>query len=76
MAKTPQFGRASIFRNKEGGARVQGTLTPAGSIRFERARKTLARLAAREVEQVSDADVVEFLARGEADTIAYLDANK
>lgn len=38
-------------------------LPAAGSIRFELARRRLATLAKREPEQVSDADVREFLAR-------------
>ena len=72
MAKT-QFGRPAIFRDKVGGRKVQGRMTPAGSTRFERARRNLAKLAAWEVEAVSDADVIEFLARGETDTRKYLD---
>lgn len=39
--------------------------TPVGSTRFEAARLNLARLASREPEQVTDADVVVFLAIGE-----------
>jgi hypothetical protein len=70
--KGPATGRQSIFRDKIGGDRVQGVITPAGSRRFEIARSKLAKLAGREVEQVSDADVIEFLARGEANTREYL----
>jgi hypothetical protein len=68
----PLTGRASIFREKAGGDRVQGLLTPIGSKRFEQARATLAKLAGRETEQISDADTIEFLARGEANTRSYL----
>lgn len=65
-------GRPSIFRDKKGGSRFQGVLTPAGSRRFELARVRLAKLVSRDPEQVSDADVVEFLARGDKDSKAYL----
>lgn len=62
----------SIFRGKRGGDRLQGVITPIGSKRFEEARRKLAKLAAREPEEVSDADTIEFLARGEANTRDYL----
>lgn len=65
-------GRASIFREKIGGDRVQGLITPIGSVRFEHARIRLAKLATREREHVSDADVIEYLARGEENTRVYL----
>ena len=61
-------GRRSLFRGKAGGSRYQGVLTPVGSREFESARKRLARLVGREAEGVSDADVMEFLARGEANS--------
>jgi hypothetical protein len=64
----PATGRESLFRGKTGGDRVQGVLTPIGSGRFESARVRLARIAGREPERVSDADVIEYLARGEEDT--------
>lgn len=74
MAKaTTQFGRPSIFRNKAGGKKIQGLITKTGTAEFERARKRLAHLAARSVAHTSDADVIEFLARGEAATVAYLE---
>lgn len=65
-------GRAAIFPGKDGD-RVQGGLTTAGSTRFEQARRRLAKLAAWEVEDVSDADTIEFLAIGEAATIKHLE---
>ena len=65
-------GRKSIFRNKAGGDRVQGIITRIGSQRFEEARHRLAVVARRLVSNVSDADVVEFLARGEKNTRDYL----
>ena len=70
MAKPlkPAVGRESLFRGKAGGDRVQGNLTPVGSRRFEAARARLARMAGREPEKVSDADTIEFLARGEEES--------
>lgn len=67
-----KMGRPSIFRHKMNGRYVQGYITKFGAERFDVARKRLAQLAQRKVGQVSDADVIEFLARGEADTITYL----
>lgn len=66
------MGRPSIFRDKVGGQRVQAIISKTGAKRFERARKRLARLAKWKPAQISDADVVEYLARGEADTVAYM----
>lgn len=66
------MGRPSIFRDKVGGQRVQAIISKAGAKRFEKARKRLAKLAKWQPAQISDADVVEFLARGEADTLAYM----
>ena len=74
MANKQSRGRVSIFRNKEGGDRVQGILTKAGSQRFHAARKRLAELAGRDLELVSDADVIEYLARGDEETARYLKA--
>jgi hypothetical protein len=64
-------GQPAIFKNKTGD-RVQGGLTPRGSIRFELARRRLAKLAGWDYEEVSDADTIEFLALGEALTKDYL----
>lgn len=46
--------------------------TPPGSTRFEQARARLAKLAGRDVEYVGDADVQEYLTRGEQATRDYL----
>jgi hypothetical protein len=78
--KKQGLGRPSIFRGKvaddgtlqDGAKRVQGVITPVGTRRFEQSRARLAKLADLEVEQVSDADVIEFLARGETNTRRYL----
>lgn len=68
----PATGRDSIFRHKEGGDRVQGVITKIGSEKFEAARGKLGKLAKRDRQHVSDADTIEYLARGEADTRKYL----
>jgi len=68
MAKKNTGGFPSIFRNKKGGTRYQGVLTKPGSARFEDARNSLAKLASRPVKRITDADVMEFLARGETET--------
>jgi hypothetical protein len=72
----PKTGRASIFRNKEGGGRVQGVLTKQGVALFEYHRKRLATLAKREASHVSDADVIEYLARGRQETADILAGKK
>ena len=71
------MGRHSIFRGKMDGVRVQGILTKAAGRKFEQARKALELLVldVRGVAPtgVSDSDVIEFLARGSADTRRYLE---
>jgi hypothetical protein len=64
-------GRPTIFGSKRGGQRIQGTLTRDGARLFEGARRTLRRLAG--VRAPSDADTVEFLARGPEATREYLE---
>lgn len=66
------MGRDSIFRDKEDGARVQGIITKIGKTAFEDARVKLALLAHRPPDRVSDADTIEYLARGERETKKYL----
>lgn len=70
--RSTRIGHPSIFRNKKQGRRYQGIVTKVGSQKFEAARSRLGELAQRPVKWVSDADVFEFLARGEADTIEYI----
>lgn len=70
------MGRWSIFRDKTNGKRVQGVLTSDGGKEFEmnRGRLTLLyrEILGRVPATVSDADVIEFLARGEDKTRRYL----
>lgn len=64
-------GQPAIFLHKTGGE-VRGSLTVVGSVRFEHARRRFAKLVGWEYERVLDGDVVEYLARGETSTRAYL----
>jgi len=66
------MGRPSVFRDKQGGARVQGMLTKQGIVAFNLRRKELAKLMSREAKQITEADVIEWLARGDANTRDYL----
>lgn len=72
------MGRWSIFRDKvkDVDHRVQGILSDIGRSSFERQREQLGRLyqavMGRAATTVSDADTIEFLARGELDTRHYL----
>lgn len=68
------MGRPCVFRDKDGGDRVQGFITKTGAEKFERARRQLAELAIW-VRAPSDADVIEYLARGEENTRAYIKAH-
>lgn len=65
------MARPSMFGPREGGERVQGVLTKTATQLFERARRRLAEISGWDWGRCSDADVIEFLARGEADTRAY-----
>jgi hypothetical protein len=66
------MGRKSAFRGKKNGMRVNGTITEEGGRAFGRARLRLAVLMQGDPNSISDADVIEFLARGEKDTKSYL----
>jgi len=71
------MGRASIFRGKEHGQRVQAIITKVGGQKFEAARKALRALCegvtGSAPSVISDADVVEYLARGDVNTRKYLE---
>lgn len=63
------MARVSMFRGKAGGIRVTGHLTPVGAVAFERHREALTALYERTTKRrigASDADVIEYLARGPA----------
>lgn len=81
MAKA-KMGRHSIFEGKVDGKRVQAVITQEGGRAFEKCRGYLASVYTRIMQApvpepgVSDADVVEFLARGEKNTVGYLRKKK
>lgn len=62
--------RPAIFRDKK--VRVQGMISKAGAVAFEQRRQQLAKLAGWDPKKVSDADVIDYLARGEVATKLYL----
>jgi hypothetical protein len=66
------MGRPSIFRDKQGGKRIMAIISQVGALQFETARRRLALLANWPPARVSDADVVEYLARGHDATRVYL----
>lgn len=70
------MGRPAVFRNKVPENNVHGRLTLEGQRYFDLARKTLARMIDWKPERIGDSDVIEFLARGEKNTRAYLASGK
>lgn len=76
------MGRWSIFRPKVNDRehRVQGILTDDGLQAFEAARARLGQLYRnifeRDAVTLSDADTIDFLARGELATVKYLRREK
>lgn len=70
MAEQKTSHRPSIFKNKQ--VRVQGVISTMGSTCFEQRRKQLAKLSGWDAKKISDADVIEYLARGDVSTKLYL----
>lgn len=76
------MGRWTIFGPKvnDKDHRVQGILTEDGLVAVERGRAELRAVyksvMGRDPVKVSDADAIEFLARGELNTRAYLRAKR
>ncbi len=71
MTPAPQTGRPSLFRNKDRLRRRTGYLSKDGHTRFDAAKRRIAGIVKWAVADISDSDVVEFLARGEAASVAY-----
>lgn len=69
MARPAIFSEPKIVR-------IQGVISKPGSVKFEQARKTLAKLVGWVPSRVSDADTIEFLARGRQETLKYLEMKK
>jgi len=72
--KAPARGGRSLFagKPKDSDHRVQGYLTDRGVEIFEAKRARLAALVKLEPRQISDGDTIEYLARGEYQTLRYL----
>jgi hypothetical protein len=70
--RVPATGRASIFRNKLRTCRVQAILSKDGYKAFNVARRKLAALVGWQAAKVSDADTIEYLARGHEATRVYV----
>lgn len=74
------MARVGIFRDKDAEYRVQGILSKRGYQAFEWARQQLQALYRSVMgvapTVVSDADTIEFMARGEQDTTRYLEQLK
>lgn len=69
-----KLGKRAVFDLPKP-TRYQGVVSKVGAKAFEAARKRLAVLAQR-TGRVSDGDVFEYLARGEAETVKYLASKK
>ena len=65
------MGRRSIFPVKDG-ALYHGILTRIGTKACEQARAKLADLSGWDADNISDADLIEFMARGDLETVKYL----
>lgn len=70
MRRSGQYHRPAIFRNKK--VRVQGLISKAGAEAFEQRRQQLGKLSGWDAKKISDADTIEYLARGEIRTKLYL----
>ena len=74
------IGRPCLFPNKMGGKQVHGFITRFGKRAFDRQRVQLGRLylavTGRRAPRISDADVIEFLARGDANTRAFFQGER
>jgi hypothetical protein len=73
MAK---MGRRTIFGESRGPKNakntIQGVITNTGATQFERARGRLATLVGWAIENVSDADTIEYLSRGHKASAEYI----
>lgn len=67
MAKV-RLGRVALFRNKS--ERVQGLITKTGAAKMRQAKARIVKLTGTSMV-VSDADAIEFLARGEKESLEY-----
>lgn len=71
MKTAPQSGRPCLFPHKDRRRPRAGYLSKEGHKAFDAAKRRIAQIVHWKVESISDSDVVEFNARGEAASIAY-----
>ena len=72
VTKRSMRGRKSIYRGKDReGRRVGGIMTKKGLGYIEQSRARLATLAQRPVDEISDSDLIEYLARRENNAPAF-----
>lgn len=74
MAK--KIGRASMFGDLRDGRRIQGVISKAGARAFDQARKRLSVIAFAAIGwrgPVSDAAVIDYLARGSDATVKFFE---
>ena len=64
-------GRPALFRGKDRTRGLKCYLTAIGHAKVAAAKIRVARLVGWKVADVSEGDTLEFLARGEADSVAY-----
>lgn len=74
MAK---MGRRTIFAETRGQQRdpknnIHGVVTRTGATQFEQHRMRLATLAKWPIENVSDADTIDYISRGHEASAAYI----
>ncbi len=67
-----RMGRPTLFEKNGKGYRKQGYISHQGDVCFEAWRDRIADLMQRDRKLISDADVIEFLARGEQESRRYL----
>lgn len=66
-------GRVSIFKDKGSGMRLQGVITAKAGRLFKLHRMRLAKIAERPPAAISHAEVIEYLVRGEEETVRYIE---
>jgi hypothetical protein len=72
----PRDGRPTIFRSPGEKVRYQGLVSAVGAQLFEKARARVALLVKTNTDAVSDGAVMEYLARGDRASRAYLKSTR
>ena len=66
-----RIGRPSLFRDKDRRRPRRGYFSQDGHKALEAAKRRIARIVQWDLDEISDGDTFEFLARGERASIAY-----